>query len=135
MRTSIILTRKHGATKFALAADPTVSITEQTDGIRELLAGGNVHPEFAEVQIWDSTHGLQRTLKFHSPAEKKADDERIARENKAQADALAKAEKKDEKKSAKVQPKKEAEPKAEAPAEKKADEPTTQATQEPVTDL
>lgn len=135
MRTQIILARKHGQTKFVLTADPSVAINDQTEGIRELLCAGGVHEEFAELQVWDSTHGLQRTLKFHSPAEKKADDERIARENKAQQDSIDEMDEAKKKKREKASKKEAAKP--EAPAEKKADDapPATQEAQEPVTDL
>lgn len=132
MRTQIILARKHGQTKFTLAADPSVAINDQTEGVRELLCAGNVHEEFAELQVWDSTNGLQRTLKFHSPAEKQAEDERIARENKAQAEAQAEAAKPRDKGQPKQKPGK---AKPEAPAEKQAEEAAPATPQEPASDL
>ena len=117
MRTSITLARKHGQKQFVLVSDLSVSITEQADDLREILCAGGVHKEYAEVQLWDSTHGCQRVVKLHSPAEKKADEERIARENALQAEAGK------PKAKGKVAPKSEA--KTEESAEKKADEAKT----------
>lgn len=96
MRTAIILARKHGAKNFTMVSGPEVGVVEQRNGFKEFLRGDS-HPEFAEVQLWESDGGIQKNGKRPSPAElterKAAEDQRLAAEQ-AQLDALAKAEQK-----------------------------------------
>ena len=76
MRTAIILVREHGKKVFEMVSGPEAAFAQQNADMREILAHPGTHEHFAEVQYWTSDGGLQRTVKFLSPEESEAREDK-----------------------------------------------------------
>ncbi|HKP93450.1 MAG TPA: hypothetical protein VJS88_06105 [Chthoniobacterales bacterium] len=71
MRTAITLARKHGEKHSVVVCGPEVPVQVQiTEAKRFAAAAGKVHPEYAEVELWTSSEGRIKLLKFGKPGER-----------------------------------------------------------------
>ena len=86
MRTVIILARKHGSKKFELVSGPEIPAAEALAAYKDCCRS-NVHPEYAEVELWESSAARMRSRDLMHPKEAKAKAER---DKKAAAEAEAK---------------------------------------------
>jgi len=50
-----------------MLADPSVSIDKQLACMRG-IRGNRMHPEFAEIQLWDDDSGIDQVLRFAPPS-------------------------------------------------------------------
>lgn len=75
MRTSIILAVGRSAGKTELVAGPEVSLAEQQAKMREALASPRIDQDVAELQHWTSDGGLQRSVKFRTSKQARAEAE------------------------------------------------------------
>ncbi len=66
MRLATTIARPHGAETFQTIAGPEVGIAVQHDAFKALRAS-STHPEFAEVQVWESKRGCVRKQRFSPP--------------------------------------------------------------------
>ncbi len=116
MRTQLILGRPHGKTELVIIANADVSLAKQSEAIRELTQRANgPDKKFAEVQVWTSDGGIQRTIRFMKPDDFEASEKRRkadAEKHKKHLESLAK---KDAKPEAKTEPKPEAKPEETTP--------------------
>lgn len=86
MRDVIILARKHGSKTMELLSGPEIPAHEQSAKFKEFCKV-SVHPELAQVELWDSGSGRQKSRDLLSPKEAA---EKAKRDAKSAADAEAK---------------------------------------------
>ncbi|MHA3773659.1 hypothetical protein ACXR0O_19155 [Verrucomicrobiota bacterium sgz303538] len=94
---AITVARRHGGRTFEVVIDASVHPGEHKAAFRE-LAASREHPEFAEVQIWESNVGVTKSKKFREvtpdkgpekPEDEKPQDEKPEAEN-SEGDTSAK---------------------------------------------
>lgn len=71
MRAAITLVRRHGETTFQVVAGPEVSIPKQVRDCKAAAQSGRENPEYAEIQLWMSDHGISKSYRFLKPGEKR----------------------------------------------------------------
>lgn len=69
MRAAITLHRLHGEENFKVVTGPEVPIAEQLDAAKAIIRAGRENAGIAEIQVWSSSEGLRKRLKFRSPGE------------------------------------------------------------------
>lgn len=76
MRLGLTLQRLHGQTNFQVITGPEVPISEQLAAAKNVARAltGRVHPEIAELQVWTSSEGCRKRLKFHPPGAPATDE-------------------------------------------------------------
>ncbi len=67
MRLATTIARAHGEEQFRTVTGPEVGIAEQHNAFKALLVSRS-HPDFAEVQLWESRRGRVRQQRFAPPA-------------------------------------------------------------------
>ena len=67
MRQAITIARPHGQETFEVLTGPEVPITQHHAEIKEARANPT-HPEYAEIQVWESGKGRVRRQRFDEPA-------------------------------------------------------------------
>jgi len=85
MRTAILMARRHGQTGFELVLGPETPIVEQREAFKDFQRQyPKSHPEFGEIQLWESDRGEVKTFKVLSPeeveAKAKGEEKRLAKE-------------------------------------------------------
>lgn len=66
MRTALTLARPHGEENLGTISGPEVPLQVQRDAVKA-LSGSRVHPEYSEVQYWESDGGRMKLLRFQAP--------------------------------------------------------------------
>jgi len=62
MRTALITARKHGQKALGVISGPDVPIAEQREKFKAFARAPH-HPDFEEVQLWESDTGIVKRLK------------------------------------------------------------------------
>lgn len=66
-RYAITTATPHGETLPQVVRGPEISIAEHKQEFRQ-LAASSTHPEYSEVQLWESDAGIVRKIRLRPPA-------------------------------------------------------------------